>query len=91
MKRPSKKPLKISEEQIRWAMCEAITDYGKTQREYIADYYRCGPGERQFVLYKKQHDHLFDCLLEMLNPMIPSFKFSKQIKASRRKGKFLLI
>ena len=45
MKRPSKKPLKISEEQIRWAMSEAITDDGETQREYIADYYRCGPGE----------------------------------------------
>ena len=92
MKRPSKKPLKISEEQIRWEMSEAaITDDRKTQREYIADYYRCGPGERQFVLYKKQHNHFFDRLLEMLNPMIPSFKFSKQIKASRRKGKFLLI
>ena len=45
MRRPSKKPLKISEEQIRWAMSEAITDDGKTQREYIADYYRCRPGE----------------------------------------------
>ena len=36
----SKKPVKISEEQIRWAMSEAITDDGKRQREYVADYYR---------------------------------------------------
>ena len=30
--------LKLSAEQIGWAVSEAITDDGKTEEEYIADY-----------------------------------------------------